>query len=68
MLGPAVGANGNIGPREVSREPMSIVTNLAFSAAWGWIDWAKLRYRKASKLSPPRYIGLTLLAQVLTRE
>ncbi|PUU80090.1 beta-glucan synthesis-associated [Tuber borchii] len=43
MLGPAVGPNGNIGPREVSREPMSVVMNLAFSEAWGWIDWANLK-------------------------
>lgn len=50
MLGPAVGPNGNIGPREVSREPMSIVMNLAFSEAWGWIDWANLKYGKATTL------------------
>jgi len=42
MNGGAVGPNGNIGQRDVSREPMSIVLNLGFSTSWTWIDWVAL--------------------------
>ena len=38
MDGRAVGPNGNVGARQVSQEPMSIVLNLGFSQAWTWID------------------------------
>ena len=39
MSGKAIGPNGNIGRRQVSQEPMSIVLNLGISNAWTWIDW-----------------------------
>ncbi|KAF8249852.1 beta-glucan synthesis-associated [Wilcoxina mikolae CBS 423.85] len=42
MSGKAIGPNGNIGQRDVSREPMSIVLNLGISPSWTWIDWAEL--------------------------
>ncbi|KAG0633625.1 beta-glucan synthesis-associated [Tuber brumale] len=43
VLGPAIGPNGNISHREVSREPMSITMDLAFSASWSLTGQADLR-------------------------
>jgi len=34
MDGRAIGPNGNVGQRQVSEEPMSLVLNLGFSASW----------------------------------
>jgi beta-glucanase (GH16 family) len=42
MSGKAIGPNGNVGQRDVSREPMSIILNLGISTGWTWIDWDKL--------------------------
>ncbi|KAI5842865.1 beta-glucan synthesis-associated [Tricharina praecox] len=42
MSGKATGPNGNIGQRDISREPMSIILNLGMSSSWTWIDWATL--------------------------
>ncbi|KAI5839238.1 beta-glucan synthesis-associated [Morchella snyderi] len=39
MTGDAIGPNGNIGQRDISREPMSIVFNLGLSTSWTYIDW-----------------------------
>ncbi|KAI9751881.1 MAG: hypothetical protein M4579_005863 [Chaenotheca gracillima] len=44
MGGNAIGPNGNIGAREVSQEPMSIVLNLGISNSWTWIDWTNLTF------------------------
>ena len=44
LTGPAIGPNGNVGQRDVSREPMSIILNLGFSPSWTWIDWENLQY------------------------
>ncbi|KAI9840649.1 MAG: hypothetical protein M1838_003960 [Thelocarpon superellum] len=44
MLGASVGPNGNIGQRQISEEPMSIVLNLGISNAWTYIDWANLTF------------------------
>lgn len=38
MSGNAIGPNGNIGQRETSHEPMSIILNLGISRNWAWID------------------------------
>lgn len=35
--GRAIGPNGNIGARQISQEPMSMVLNLGFSASWSQI-------------------------------
>ncbi|KAG0127994.1 beta-glucan synthesis-associated [Tuber indicum] len=43
VLGPAIGSNGNISQREISREPMSIVIDLGFSASWSWTGQADSR-------------------------
>ncbi|KAL7273224.1 beta-glucan synthesis-associated protein [Rhizina undulata] len=43
MTGNAVGPDGNVGQRDISREPMSIILNLGFSPAWTYIDWDSLR-------------------------
>lgn len=37
--GNAIGPNGNIGQRDISQEPMSMILNLGFSTAWAWIDY-----------------------------
>jgi beta-glucanase (GH16 family) len=42
MDGRAIGPNGNVGAREVSQEPMSMVLNLGISGAWGEILMADL--------------------------
>lgn len=35
----ALGPNGNVGWRRISKEPMSIVMNLGISNSWAYIDW-----------------------------
>ncbi|KAF2451054.1 glycoside hydrolase family 16 protein [Karstenula rhodostoma CBS 690.94] len=40
--GRALGPNGNIQARQISREPMSLVLNLGISNSWTWINWAEL--------------------------
>lgn len=35
----ALGPNGNIGWRRLSKEPMSVVMNLGISNSWAYIDW-----------------------------
>lgn len=42
FIGDAIGPNGNISQRDISREPMSIVLNLGFSTSWTYIDWSLL--------------------------
>lgn len=44
MDGRAIGPNGNIGARQVSEEPMSMVLNLGISPAWGAILLADLKF------------------------
>ncbi|KAG9238852.1 beta-glucan synthesis-associated protein-domain-containing protein [Amylocarpus encephaloides] len=44
MDGHAIGPNGNVGARQVPEEPMSMVLNLGYSAAWTQIDAANLRF------------------------
>lgn len=40
----ALGPNGNIGRRLMSKEPMSIVMNFGVSNSWAYIDWALLHF------------------------
>jgi beta-glucanase (GH16 family) len=40
--GNAVGPNGNIGQRDIAREPLSMILNLGLSNNWVWIDWNQL--------------------------
>jgi beta-glucanase (GH16 family) len=42
LYAPALGPNGNIGARQISKEPMSIVLNLGISNSWSYIDWNAL--------------------------
>lgn len=40
----ALGPNGNIGFRRISKEPMSVVMNLGLSNNWAYIDWPALQF------------------------
>lgn len=40
----ALGPNGNIGFRRISKEPMSIIMNLGISNNWAYIDWASIQF------------------------
>lgn len=40
----ALGPNGNIGFRRISKEPMSIIINLGVSNNWAYINWPGLRF------------------------
>lgn len=42
VYAPSIGPNGNIGQRQISKEPMSIILNLGISTAWVYIDWPSL--------------------------
>ncbi|CAN6625834.1 beta-glucan synthesis-associated protein Kre6p [Trichomonascus vanleenenianus] len=42
MFAPALGPNGNVDQRTISKEPMSIVLNLGISNSWVYIDWPAL--------------------------
>ena len=42
MDGRAIGQNGNVGPRLVSEEPMSLIVNLGLSTSWSNLDWANM--------------------------
>ncbi|VVT45411.1 uncharacterized protein SAPINGB_P000741 [Magnusiomyces paraingens] len=42
LYAPALGPNGNIDQREISKEPMSIILNLGISTSWVYIDWPSL--------------------------
>ena len=44
MTAQSIGPNGNIGQREISEEPMSIILNLGISDSWTWIDWPELTF------------------------
>ncbi|KAF3937421.1 hypothetical protein ABW19_dt0207707 [Dactylella cylindrospora] len=44
MRGEATGPNGNVGAREVSQEPMSIILNVGVSNNWAYIDWPSLKF------------------------
>ncbi|KAI5779289.1 beta-glucan synthesis-associated [Geopyxis carbonaria] len=45
MSGKATGPNGNVGQRDVTQEPMSIILNLGISTSWVWIDWPNIAPR-----------------------
>lgn len=40
----ALGPNGNVGFRRISKEPMSIIMNLGISNNWAYIDWPSLKF------------------------
>lgn len=44
MYAAALTPNGNVGWRDISQEPMSIVMNLGISTAWVYIDWVDLMF------------------------
>ncbi|EPY52377.1 glucosidase [Schizosaccharomyces cryophilus OY26] len=44
MLGQAVGPNGNVGARQISQEPMSIVFNLGISNNWAYYYFRDLQF------------------------
>ncbi|KAI9693240.1 MAG: hypothetical protein M1822_005236 [Bathelium mastoideum] len=55
MDGRAVGQNGNVGPRLVSEEPMSIIINLGLSTAWSNLDWANLAFPTVMRIDYVRW-------------
>ncbi|KZF23475.1 glycoside hydrolase family 16 protein [Xylona heveae TC161] len=55
MSGQAVGPNGNIGSRQISEEPMSIILNLGISNSWTWIDWARLTFPTVMRIDYVRW-------------
>ncbi|ODV91869.1 glycoside hydrolase family 16 protein [Tortispora caseinolytica NRRL Y-17796] len=42
MDGRSLNANGNVGRRQISFEPMTIILNLGMSNSWSYIDWPSL--------------------------
>ncbi|KAK9249155.1 beta-glucan synthesis-associated [Lipomyces tetrasporus] len=44
LYGQAIGENGNIGARQISEEPMSIILNLGLSNSWTYIDWPTIEF------------------------
>ncbi|ODV83691.1 glycoside hydrolase family 16 protein [[Candida] arabinofermentans NRRL YB-2248] len=40
----ALGPNGNVGARRLSKEPMSMILNLAISNNWAYIDWLSIDF------------------------
>lgn len=44
LYAPALGPNGNVGHRPISKEPMSIILNLGISNSWTYIDWNGLTW------------------------
>ncbi|KAJ9113432.1 beta-glucan synthesis-associated protein [Naganishia cerealis] len=40
----ALGPNGNIDFRRISKEPMSVIMNLGISNNWAYIDWPSLNF------------------------
>lgn len=44
MFAPALGPNGNVGTRQISKEPMTIIMNLGFSTSWTYIAWLDLEF------------------------
>jgi beta-glucanase (GH16 family) len=53
--GRAVGQNGNIGPRQIPEEPMSLVLNLGISDAWTWINWKDLKFPATYRIDYVRW-------------
>lgn len=64
IFAPALGPNGNVGQRQISKEPMSIILNLGISTAWVYIDWPSLVWPSTMRIDyvriyqPPRSINL----------
>lgn len=65
LYAPAIGPNGNVGQRELSKEPMSIVMNLGISNSWTYIDWNGLTWPSTMRIDyvriyqPPGQTSIT---------
>lgn len=61
----ALGPNGNVGFRRISKEPMSIIMNLGVSNSWAYIDWASINFPSHMRVDsiriyqPPDEINMT---------
>ena len=55
MDGRALGPNGNIQARQITREPMALVLNLGISNSWTWIDWEKLVFPTVFRIDYVRW-------------
>lgn len=61
----ALGPNGNIGFRRLSKEPMSIIMNLGISNNWAYIDWPSIQFPNEMRVDfvriyqPPDLIDMT---------
>lgn len=53
--GHALGPNGNVQARPISREPMSLVLNLGISPSWTWINWADLVFPTTLRVDHVRW-------------
>lgn len=64
IYAPALGPNGNVGQRLISKEPMSIILNLGISTAWVYIDWPSLTWPSTMRIDyvrifqPPHAINI----------
>lgn len=61
----AMGPNGNVGFRRISKEPMSVIMNLGLSNSWAYIDWPSFRFPMHMRVDyvrvyqPPNLIDMT---------
>lgn len=65
LFAPSLGPNGNIGQRQISKEPMSVILNLGISNAWVYIDWPSLIWPSHMRIDyvriyqPPNAVSIT---------
>lgn len=65
LYAPSLGPNGNVGQRQISKEPMSIILNLGLSNSWVYIDWPSLVWPSHMRIDyvriyqPPKAISIT---------
>lgn len=50
IYAPALGPNGNVDQRLISKEPMSIIMNLGISNSWVYIDWPSLKWPSTMRI------------------
>lgn len=61
----ALGPNGNVGFRRISKEPMSLIMNMGLSNNWAYIDWPSIHFPSTMQVDyvriyqPPGNISMT---------
>ena len=58
LTAPALSTNGNIGPRPIPLEPLSLILNLGMSPNWAPIDAARLRFPAVLRVDHVRWYQL----------